>query len=285
MIMRPALKYNGGKFRLREWILSHFPSHVTYVETCFGGGSVLLSKSRSKIEIANDIDQNIENFFTILRDKPKELIRKITFTPYSKESMNLAFQNVDNEDPVVRAWAFYVICWTSLRANDIRKSNIDFRLKGNIDGAGGHNPARLLAETKHLYQVANRLRGVTISNLDAVEVIKQFDAPTSLFYVDLPYLGDSRNTKKLYNHELTSNESHASILEAISKIKGMAVVSHYIHPLYEFKLNGWEVVTKETMSNSFQAGHSRAEKLRIEALYLSPSVSAKLHPTLFKELA
>jgi DNA adenine methylase len=276
MISRPALKYNGGKFRLREWILSYFPNHSAYVETCFGAGSVLFSKARSKVEIANDIDKNIENFFTVLRDKPKDLIRRITFTPYSQSSMDLAFDNISNDDPIVRAWAFYIICWTSLRANNISKSNADFRLKGNIDGKGGHNPARLLSQTKHLYQIAQRLRGVTITNLDATKIIKTYDSLNTLFYVDLPYLGESRNTKKLYNHELLSNDSHAIILESLTKISGMAIVSHYPHPLYDSILNNFMVVKKETLSNSMVKGADRKSKLRTECLYLSPSVINKI---------
>jgi len=285
MIHRPALKYNGGKFRLREWVLSHFPEHATYVETCFGGGSILLSKNRSKVEIANDIDGNIENFFTILRDRPKELIRKISFTPYSEDAMNQAFEKVYSDDSLDRAWGFYILCWTSLRANDIRKSSIDFRVKGNLDGNGGHNPARLLAETKHLYEISRRLRGVIITRLDAIDVLKTYDSINTLFYIDLPYLGESRNTKRLYNHELLSNDSHAKILEAAASVKGMVVVSHYIHPLYDSILKDWEVVTKDTLSNNFKEGKGKGDKLRTEALYLSPNVSERLHPTLFKELA
>ncbi|WCL51444.1 DNA adenine methylase [Leptospira sp. GIMC2001] len=284
MISRPALKYNGGKFRLREWIISHFPEHKTYVETCFGAGSVLLSKERSTVEIANDLDPNIDNFFQSLRDRPKELIRKIEFTPYSESSLKLAFSRIKSQDSIERAWAFYTICWTSLKANDIRKSNIEFRLKGNLLNGGGHNPARLFAEIRHLYQVSKRLRGVTTTMMDAEEVLKYFDSLDTLFYVDLPYLGESRNTKKLYNLELLDIESHTRILNACAQAKGMVIVSHYIHPLYDSILNNWEVVTKDTMSNSFAKGSGRKEKLRTEALYLSPSVSERLHPSLFREV-
>lgn len=284
MIERPALKYNGGKFRLREWVISHFPKHKTYVETCLGGGSVLLSKPRAIVEIGNDLDGNIQNFFQVLRNSPKALIRKIHFTPYSEDSMSEAFHSIGDDDPINRAWAFYCMCWMSLRANDIRQSSLNFRIKGNLQGEGGHSPARLFSKTRHLYQIAERLRGVILTRMDAEELIRVYDTPDTLFYVDLPYLGDSRNTQRLYNLELTGSNDHQRILKALAGIQGMAVVSHYVHPLYDSTLDGWEVVTKDTLSNNFQRGAGKVEKKRTEALYLSPRVSENLHPRLFAEV-
>ncbi|MCU0825523.1 MAG: DNA adenine methylase [Leptospira sp.] len=72
MISAPALKYNGGKFRLREWVISQFPEHVVYVELCAGSASVLLSKDQSKVEVLNDHHGNVTNFFELLRDRPKD---------------------------------------------------------------------------------------------------------------------------------------------------------------------------------------------------------------------
>lgn len=267
-ISRPALKYNGGKFRLREWITSYFPNHHTYVETCFGAGSVMLGKNRASVEIANDIDPNIDNFFEVLRDHPRELIRMIEFTPYSENSMQIGAETLNSGDKIRRAWAFYTICFTSLRANDLQQSSLNFRFKGNLEaGSGRHNPAKLFAQIKHLYKIAKRLRGVIVTSLDAEKCIKTFDSVDTLFYVDLPYLGESRKTKRLYNHELTDRTSHARILQSLSTIKGMAVVSHYIHPLYESILEGWEVVTKQTLSNSFKKGRTLDDIQRTEALY------------------
>ena len=284
MMNRPALKYNGGKFRLRNWIISNFPDHRNYVETCFGAGSVLLSKKRSGLEVANDIDGNVNNFFTVLRDNPKELIRMISFTEYSEESLSHSLENIfKEEDPIKKAYYFYVISWLSLRANDIRKSNLNFRVKGNIDGTGGHNPARLFSETKHLKMISDRLKGVIFTQKDAIEVINEFDNKNTLFYVDLPYLFESRGRDRLYTEEFGEIEEHSKILERLTEISGMAVVSHYKHDLYDSMLSGWETVSQKTNSNSFQKGHGKKEKARIEYLYINQSATNRIQPTLFQE--
>jgi len=103
--------------------------------------------------------------------------------------------------------------------------------------------------------------------------------------LDLPYLADSRNTKNLYTKELTRVEQHIPILESLKNIQGMAIVSHYQHPLYDEIFSGWEVLTKSTLANSMQKRKSKADNVRVESLYINPSASQNLHPKLFQEIA
>lgn len=74
--MRQILKYPGAKARLADWIISYMPKHYVYVELYAGSASILLNKARCHIETINDIDEEIVNFFKILRDRPDELIKK-----------------------------------------------------------------------------------------------------------------------------------------------------------------------------------------------------------------
>ncbi len=68
MIKRPVLRYHGGKFKLAQWIISHFPPHRVYVEAFGGAGSVLLQKPRSVGEVYNDRWDTVVNIFRVLRD-------------------------------------------------------------------------------------------------------------------------------------------------------------------------------------------------------------------------
>ncbi|TGK36238.1 DNA adenine methylase [Leptospira andrefontaineae] len=276
-IDRPALKYNGGKFRLRKWVIEHFPKHITYVETCLGAGSVLLAKPRSSFEVANDVDINIQSFFQILQDRKQcmELIRLIQWSPYHEYVLKNATTELLSGRPntLRRAYLFYCVCWMSMRANDIRSSNIDFRNRGNLDGRGGHNPSRLFAQVKHLYQIGERFRGVLIEGRDAEESIRTYETPQTLNYIDLPYIEETRKSKKLYIHEFKTVEGHERILRAAAQVRSMSVISHYIHPLYERILceeNGWERVTTKTLANCMVAGVEIESKERTEALYISP---------------
>lgn len=67
-IARPVMRYHGGKFKLRKWILSQFPEHRVYVEAFGGAASVLMGKERVYSEVYNDLDGEIVNVFRVLRD-------------------------------------------------------------------------------------------------------------------------------------------------------------------------------------------------------------------------
>jgi site-specific DNA-adenine methylase len=49
----------GGKSKLAKDIVSLFPQHTTYVEVFGGALSVLYAKERSKVEVVNDINSEL----------------------------------------------------------------------------------------------------------------------------------------------------------------------------------------------------------------------------------
>lgn len=67
-IMQPAIRYHGAKFRLAPWIVEQMPGHVCYVEPFGGAAGVLLQKPRSYSEVYNDLDDDVVNLFTVLRE-------------------------------------------------------------------------------------------------------------------------------------------------------------------------------------------------------------------------
>lgn len=117
-VKRPALRYHGGKFRIAQWIINQFPEHLCYVEPFGGGGSVLLRKSPAKIEVYNDLNGGVVNFFRVLRERPADLIAAIELTPYSRKEFIQAQEPCD--DPLERARRFYVWSWQG-RAQDHRR--------------------------------------------------------------------------------------------------------------------------------------------------------------------
>ena len=99
--IRPGLRYYGAKWRLAPWIMSFFPKHQCYVEPFAGGGSVILQKDPSTSEVYNDLDQDVVNFFCVLRDHEDELLRLLELTPFARAELELARKPTD--DPIERA--------------------------------------------------------------------------------------------------------------------------------------------------------------------------------------
>lgn len=68
-------------------LLNFVPPHYIYVEPFGGAAWLLFAKPPSPVEVYNDIDSGLVNFYRVLRDpeKFKEFYRLVSLTPYSRE--------------------------------------------------------------------------------------------------------------------------------------------------------------------------------------------------------
>lgn len=86
--MNTVIKYPGGKWSYANWIASHLPEHIFYLEPFFGSGAVFFNKQPAKYETINDIDGLVVNFFKACRDYPDELARAVNLTPFARQEFN-----------------------------------------------------------------------------------------------------------------------------------------------------------------------------------------------------
>ncbi|WP_027188875.1 DNA adenine methylase [Desulfovibrio cuneatus] len=267
---RPVLRYHGGKWRLAPWIISHFPQHIAYVEPFGGAASVLLRKQRLKTEIWNDLDGELYDLFALLRNKAqsKELVRLLELTPFSRADFTEAFQPTERPMEKARRLIIRSFFGFSSKASLSEKQNgfRCFRYTENspaVDWAGYPIALQLIVE---------RMRGVVIENEPALEVVRRYDRPGTLFYVDPPYLHSVRNVKQgAYRHEMTDSD-HAALAEALGAIQGMAVVSGYDTPLYGELYAGWRKVSTRAYADM--------NSPRTECLWLSPLAEKNRQNTL-----
>lgn len=103
---RPPLRYHGSKWKLASWVVRHFPPHRVYLEPFGGGASILLNKPRSELETYNDLDDQVVNFFRVLRERPAELVRALELTPWSRAEYELSHD--PTEDALEAARRFFV---------------------------------------------------------------------------------------------------------------------------------------------------------------------------------
>lgn len=263
---RPALRYHGAKWLIGPWIISHFPSHVTYVEPFAGSASVLLQKEPSAIEAINDLDGEVVNYFTVLRDHENELIRAIQFTPFARAELDLSFESTN--DPLESARRFYTRSFLNIAGPTAQWGSGMRRQK--VGKPGMTTSAESFAKTEHLYQIATRLKQVYIEQEPAVKVIQRYDSSQSLFYVDPPYPSSTRGRwkDKAYSHEMTDND-HRELANCLNNIEGMALISGYECELYQELFADWVRVEREAPVN----GSGSAT----ESLWLSPSASNRLN--------
>ena len=215
------IKWVGGKSRLRKPIIELLPPHTCYVEPFAGAAWVLFGKPPSDVEILNDKDQNLVNFFRVVKEKPEELMASFEWELVSRaEFERLASLDLSQLTDIQLAHRFYYI----IMAGWGGELNYP-RFQTSITDGGHGN--RLIGALKTLRQrlepVHKRLSTVIIENLDWQECIDRYDRLGTVMYIDPPYPGNKCN----YAHNMRDWESHHKLVTRLNKTQCKWILSSY----------------------------------------------------------
>jgi len=121
-----------------------------------------------------------------------------------------------------------------------------------------------LSAVEGLPEFHDRLKRVVILNYDALDVIKQQDGPNTFFYLDPPYLRETRVAGE-YKHEM-SDEDHRFLLDALSQIKGKFLLSGNPSVMYDAAAidYNWKCVRREIDN---KASSKKVKGQRTECLW------------------
>jgi DNA adenine methylase len=261
---RIAFGWYGGKFSHLDWLLPLLPTCEHYCEPFGGSGAILLNRPPAPIETYNDLDGEVCNFFRILRDQKERLVEVIGLTPFSREEFSEACVIDTTLDSLERARRFYV------RARQVRTglaqtasigrwANCKLTSRAGMSGV----VSRWLGAVDALPDIADRLLRVQIENRPALEIIRLYDSPQTLFYCDPPYLHETRGDSKAYGYEMT-DEAHCQLAKVLNEIEGMAAVSNYDCEFMEelYPAAKWQKIVGEERTNHATKG-KRTEVLWI----------------------
>jgi len=230
--MRSPITWYGGKANMAKDIIPLFPPKFdTYVEAFGGAGSVLFKKSPSKFEIYNDLHSGLYNFFTVLKDKEMslELIDSLMLTLYSRYEFEQSKISLITDDEVERARKFFVNIMQSFGSMGKNFSTSTSVSRGGCAQCVNAN----LGHVNDLPQCHNRLENVTIENMDIFDLIDKYDSPTTLFYLDPPYVQSTRakSARNTYKHEM-EDDLQKRLVERMATIKGYVIISGYRNGIY-----------------------------------------------------
>ena len=161
--MKAVLKYPGAKNRLAPWICNYVPLHRNYVEPFFGSGAVFFNKEPAYLEIINDIDGDIVNYFRIIRERGDELIKKIRLTPYSREEYNAQYLSCETNE-LERARRFAIKCWMGFGCGNRYKNGYRRGI-----GETSPNPAKAWNELPNTILKATERLNAQIESVDAIK--------------------------------------------------------------------------------------------------------------------
>jgi DNA adenine methylase len=216
--MRPPLTYFGGKQNLSKRIVSLIPKHTAYVEPFFGGGAVFFAKEPSTVEVINDTNGEVINYYKVVKTQFKELESEIKTTLSSRELHRKAcviYQYPDLFTDVVRAWAIWTLSTQSYGSILGSTWNKDNKTNMTVKKV---NSKRL----NSVEEYAKRLENTQIECKDAQYVIRSRDSAETFFYCDPPYFNSHLGHYRGYEEI-----DFEKLLIQLSEIKGKFLLSSY----------------------------------------------------------
>jgi len=237
--LRSPITWLGGKGCFRRKLLPLFPPHTGYVEPFGGGASVLLAKPPSEIEVYNDIDHGLYEFFQVLSSPTlfPQFWARIANLPYSRELYDECRDTWHGcRDQLERTWRWYVVARQSF--------------SGFFGGSWGPCVTSSncgMAETAATWQstirmlpaIHQRLVRVQIECCDFRDILKRYDGPDYLAYCDPPYVLSTRKSGR-YNHEMADSD-HRDLVSILLRYRGCVILSGYDSDLYApLAASGWD---------------------------------------------
>ena len=220
-IAKPPFPWIGSKEKTAPYILQLFPPNLTqYVEPFGGSGAVLLAlpPDPNRLDIYNDLDAELVNLFSCIKECSNVLLRELKFLPIHGRKLfeyyrdfvahkEVYFQNVQAEIECLgdrscfteeQAGELLPIFQERLALYDVKRAAAYYlAIRGSFSGTINSFGVKGLDVERFLKlfpPVSARLKDVPLENKNALQLIRERDKKGSLIYADPPYV----KTERLY---------------------------------------------------------------------------------------
>lgn len=232
------------------------PQHQLYCEPFIGGAAVYFAKEPSAVEVINDTNKELINFYSVCKNRFNELQSLVRVTLHSRQQHDDAWVIYNKPhlfDEVRRAWAIWVLCNQSFSSQ--------------IDNSWGYDKKKYSTSLKihnrreeFTEQLAIRLQTTQIESADALYIIQSRDSKDSLFYCDPPYFNSNMG-----HYDGYSESDFEELLKLLGSIEGKFILSSYPSEILKqytakFKWYKKEIVQVITASG---AGNRCAKKTEV----------------------
>lgn len=218
LTLKTPITYYGGKQLMANKIIPLICEHTLYCEPFAGGAAIFFAKQQSEIEVLNDTNRELMNFYRVVRDDFISLEKEVKITLNSRDlyrKASVIYNNSDMFSDLKRAWALWVLSSQSFGSQ--------------LDNAWGFDKAKNRtakridnAKNEFTEQLAIRLQNCSLECADACYVIKSRDTEDSFFYCDPPYYNANMG-----HYDGYTLSDFKDLLDTLSKIKGKFILSSY----------------------------------------------------------
>lgn len=248
--MNSFIPWIGGKRALRKQIIAEFPENGTYaryIEVFGGAGWVLFAEDKhASMEIFNDVNGELINLFRIVKYHPEALQQELEWLLTSREQFfDEMGKNPKGMTDIQRAARYFAILKESFGAD----------CKSFVLRSRDMEMAKI-----YLSEVSKRLNKVIIEHESYERIIKTYDRPDALLYLDPPYYEAEK-----YYPDRFNPEDHEQLCEILGHIAGKFVLSYndceVVRRLYE----GYNIIPVERSDNlTTKSGGKKYKELIIK---------------------
>ncbi len=212
------ITYYGGKQKLLNFILPLIPPHSIYVEPFCGGAAVFFTKEPSMVEIINDTNSELINFYRCIQNDFSSLEKEIRISLHSRrlhKDAQVIYNNPHMFSEIKRAWAVWVLAAQGFCS--ILDGTWGYDIKKGTTTKKITNKRESFSE-----DFAIRLQNVQIECTDALRIINSRDRVETFFYCDPPYFNSDCG-----HYDGYSEDDFTALLDRLSKIDGKFLLSSY----------------------------------------------------------
>lgn len=223
--------YIGGKSKIGKWIKDFIPTDIeTYVEPFSGAFWVYFNMDLEKYPnlksvVYNDFNkvnanlfacvQRYKEFYEYIKDIPAQ--ERDRFEKYQKSAFEDFDFDPDNPDFQKGLEYIYTVTQVFSGIRPETSNYVDLKGKYNSKFNSFRNKLNNPKFFKHFDKITH------VRNGDFDDVIKEFDSPTTYFYLDPPYW----KTEDYYSNQDFDREDHERLAESLSNIEGKFSLSYY----------------------------------------------------------
>ncbi len=254
--LKTPISYYGGKQKLASKILSLIPEHRLYCEPFLGGAAVFFAKQQSDVEVLNDTNRELINFYKVVQQDFVSLEKEVRISLHSRDlhrKASVIYNHPDMFSDIKRAWAVWVLSTQSFSSQ--------------LDSSFGYDKARNTTTKKIINnrdrfteEMAIRLQNVQLESADALYVTKSRDSAGSFFYFDPPYFNSDCG-----HYDGYSLDDFERLLKAASELQGKFLLSSYPSPVLSdyVKQFGWQQWSVEQDVSVNAKGGYRKRKVEV----------------------
>ena len=256
--IKTPTSYYGGKQNLVTTIIPLLPDHKTYIEPFVGGGAIFWAKPKSDVEIINDTNRELINFYEIIQNEFVELEKMIRISLHSRSLHNDAtviYNNPHMFSRIKRAWAVWVLAAQSFSSM--------------LDGTWGYDKVKGTTSQKitnkrdsFTIDYSIRIQNVQIECTDAIRIITNRDHEGAFIYCDPPYYNSDCG-----HYDGYTLDDFETLLKTLSNVKGKFLMSSYPSEILTKYTKEHKWFTKSIeQSVSVANGTGKPAKKKIEVL-------------------